>query len=167
MASPVERLFVALWPDQRVRSALAAVQQRWTWPAPAALVRADKLHATLHFLGDVACDRVDALKAALEVASTPFELQLRAAEVWRGGIAVLETDTPPALMALHAALGEALSGLGLSVEVRPYRPHVTLARHAQGALPPPELPPVRWPVHGHALVCSAGGNYTVLARYPR
>lgn len=167
MAISMQRLFIALWPGEPVRSALAAAQQRWTWPVRAALVRPDKLHLTLHFLGDVESDRVDALKAALDLASPPFELQARSADVWRGGIAVLETDTPPPLLALHAALGEALVGLGLAVEARPYRPHVTFARHAQDALPPPDLPALAWLVHGHALVRSAGGDYTVIKSYPR
>jgi len=167
MATSVQRLFIALWPGEPVRTVLAAAQQRWAWPPRAALVRPDKLHATLHFLGDVELDRIDALRAAIDVASPPFELQSRSQSVWRGGIAVLETDAPPPLLALHAALGDALGGLGFTVEARPYRPHVTFARHAQGALPPLDLPALTWPVHGHALVCSAGGDYTVMQSYPR
>jgi 2'-5' RNA ligase len=165
MATGVHRLFIALWPSEAVRSALAAAQRRWTWPAGAALVRPDKLHATLHFLGDVAQDRIDALCAAIDVASPPFELQPRSQAVWRGGIAVLETDAPPPLLALHTALGDALVSIGLAVEARPYRPHVTLARHAQGASPPPDPLSFAWPVHGHALVRSAGGDYTVIKTY--
>src|SRR5688572_4357046 len=111
MAISMQRLFIALWPSEAVRAALAAAQQRWVWPAAAAVVRPDKLHATLHFLGDVAVDRIDALAAAIDVAAPPFELRPKAQTVWRGGIAVLETDAPPALLALHATLGDVLAGL--------------------------------------------------------
>jgi RNA 2',3'-cyclic 3'-phosphodiesterase len=163
MPIAAQRLFIALWPSEPVHSALAAAQQRWSWPPHAALVRPDKLHVTLHFLGNVAQDRIDELRAAIDIASPLFELRPHAQAVWRGGIAVLETDAPEPLMALHAALGKALAGIGLAVETRPYRPHVTLARHAQGALPPSALQPFIWPVHGHVLVRSAGGDYTVIA----
>jgi 2'-5' RNA ligase len=163
MSTAAQRLFIGLWPSEPVRLALAAAQQRWSWPPHAALVQPDKLHITLHFLGNVAQDRIDELRAAIDIASPRFELQPRAQAVWRGGIAVLETDAPPPLLALHAALGNALVGIGLAVETRPYRPHVTLARHAQGALPPLALESFTWPVNGHVLVRSVGGDYTVVA----
>ena len=58
-----------------------------------------------------------------------------------------------------------VTGESLPVEKRPFRPHVTLARHAAGAVPPSETAPLRWPVNGHALVQSAGGRYTPLALF--
>ena len=98
----------------------------------AAVVRADKLHVTLHFLGQVPADRVDAVREGIALPMTPFELTLREPRVWPGGIAVLESDAPPALLELHVRLGLALDALGLPVEQRPYRPHVTLAKGAWG-----------------------------------
>jgi 2'-5' RNA ligase len=77
---------------------------------------------------------------------------------------VLESDAPAPLMDLQARLGLALDALGLPVEQRPYRPHVTVARKAQGAVPPGATP-VPWAVRDHALVVSAGGEYAVMERY--
>jgi hypothetical protein len=72
---------------------------------------------------------------------------------------------PPALAALHATLGERLRELGLRVEARRFRPHVTLARHAAGASPLPPVPLLRWRAAGAVLVQSRPeGGYTVLAR---
>ena len=168
-SSPSLRLFTALWPPPAVREALLALRDRWQWPAGAALVAAPKLHVTLHFLGPVPQAQVPALLDALAQPLPPTELRadLQRQRVWPGGIAVLELQVPDALRRLHALMGEALRRLGLPVEARPWRPHVTFARKASGAVAPHEehpLPP--WPIDEYALVRSSGGRYDVLHRYP-
>lgn len=145
------RLFIALWPDADVRAALHAVSTQWRWQPGAAPVPADRLHLTLHFLGDVPRERIAALRAALAVPVTPCVLTLDRAALWRGGVAVLEPITVPApLVELHLALGTALRLLGVAIETRPWRPHVTLARRARADVP--RIAPLAWPVRGHALV---------------
>lgn len=166
--APSLRLFTALWPPPSVRDALLALRDRWQWPPGAALVDAPKLHVTLHFLGAVEAARMPALVEGLALPMTHAELAIdpRRQRVWPGGIAVLELQVPDALQRLHALLGQALSRLGMSVEARPWRPHVTFARKANGATPPADAEPVpRWPVDGYALVRSSGDRYDVLQRY--
>jgi 2'-5' RNA ligase len=167
-ATQTARLFIGLWPDPAMRDALAAWGEQWQWNAGAKRVRAERLHLTLHFLGDVPRTLLPALKPALEVPVAPFSLSLGRAAVWRGGIAVLEPDrVPPRLRHLRDALGEALRGLALPTETRPYRPHLTLARRASPALPPAQGPQLRWPVRGYALVESRPtAGYEVLQAYP-
>lgn len=160
------RLFLALWPDPAVRHLLTGWRDAWTWPRGASPVHADKLHLTLHFLGSLPRERLPALLDAFGVPFTPFHLSLEHATVWPNGIAVLEpAATPPELAALHARLSEALATLGLQPETRRYRPHVTMARRATGAIPPPGRPQVAWDVDGYALVESKDGVYSVLRRY--
>lgn len=162
---PVARLFVALWPDHRVRQALARWQDRWAWPPRAARVPARELHLTLHFLGAVARERLPLLLRELCVPCAPFELEFGTAEVWHHGTAVLcASDVPPGLAGLHRSLAERLPRLGLPVEQRAFRPHVTLARRAVGARPPAAAMRLQWPVRDYALVESRGG-YHVLQRY--
>lgn len=165
-AAGPHRLFIALWPDEAVRAALHARQQAWRWPAGARLVAPEHLHVTLHFLGAVETVRAAALAPALDVAFEPFVVEVGAPAVWHGGIAVLEAAVVPDLAALHESLGRALLAQGFEAETRPYRPHATLARRAEGAVAPPGLPPIAWRVDGFALVRSAGGRYEVLLRYP-
>jgi 2'-5' RNA ligase len=80
--------------------------------------------------------------------------------MWPGGIAVLEaSEVPPALAALQAGLGERLQALGLPVEARRWRPHVTFARKAAGAQPPAGAPALRWRAGpDYVLVQSMPGN---------
>lgn len=161
------RLFIAAWPGAGVRSALAVATGRWTADARAAPVPADRLHLTLHFLGDVARERMPALRAALALPFAPFTLTLSRPARWSGGIAVLEpARIPPAMAHLHAALGAALQGQGLAPDGRPWRPHVTLARRAAAATLPARWAAPRWRVGGYALVeSSPATGYAVLQRY--
>lgn len=153
------RLFLALWPAPATHAALLAHAQQWSWDN-ARRTPPERLHITLHFLGPVPAERLDALRAGLQVDWEGCELLLDRAQVWPGGIAVLEaSQVPPELAALHAALGERLRALELPVESRRYRPHVTFARKAVAARPPEAFEPVRWKAGGsYALVESLGGG---------
>lgn len=163
------RLFLALWPDERVREALAHGREAWTWPADAALIRPQMLHLTLHFIGPVAVDRLPRLGPGLAVPFAPFALSLDRPELWPRGIAVLRPETlVPVLLDLHAALRDALQRLELPTDAREFHPHVTLARRAGQAQPPRSAPPIHWPVTGYALVASmrdVPGRYRILQRY--
>ncbi|MDO9285682.1 MAG: RNA 2',3'-cyclic phosphodiesterase [Aquabacterium sp.] len=164
---PPQRLFIALWPGPRVRQALAACRDLSRWPAGASLTAVENLHLTLHFIGPVPADRIDEVAAALQVPMQAFELRLQATELWHGGIAVLlPSAVPDRLQQLQADLAEALRLLALPVEVRAFRPHVTLARRAGRQPPLAPAVPLRWRVAGYALVQSlGGGRYRVLRRY--
>lgn len=161
------RLFLALWPDDQLRHQLAQWRDGWDWPKPATPVKTERLHVTLHFLGEVERDRLPALMAALHVPYEPFSLQFGRNEKWHRGLAVLEPVTvPAALTALHAALSGALTDAGLTVEARPYRPHVTLARRADKAAPRTSGPAIDWQVDSYALMESTPQEgYTVLREW--
>ena len=161
------RLFIALWPTPAVRAALCARRNEIVWPSAAAVVSDERLHLTLHFIGDVPRTLLQHLLPALQVPCPGSELELGGALHWPRGLVVLPAASiPEPLRALHAALAGALSGLGLPVEQRAFRPHVTLARRAAGAVLPAPAVPLRWRCAGYALVHSDPvDGYRVLARY--
>jgi 2'-5' RNA ligase len=152
------RLFLGLWPSGELRARIEEhATMAWSWPATARRTLQERLHITLHFLGNVDTDCVPALQA-LDVPWPGCDLLLDQALVWPGGIAVLEAgEVPTELAQLHAGLGERLAGLGMEVEARRYRPHVTLARKAFGAKPPADFEPLRW---------SAGPRYVLVRSLP-
>lgn len=167
-ANATLRLFIALWPDTRVRAALVESAGQWSWNAGAARERPERLHLTLHFLGDVPRHRAPALRGELALAFRPFDLSLARPTLWPGGMAVLEPahEVQP-LVELHAALGATLRRLGLRTETRAFRPHVTLARRAAGTLAPARVAPVEWRVDGYALAASReAGTYEIVQAYP-
>lgn len=160
------RLFTALWPSPAVRAGLAARRDAIGWPPGAAPTPDDQLHLTLHFIGAFPLARLPELAGALQVPVRPFALRLGPALAWPHGLVALQPQVvPDRLLELHAQLAAALSRVGVALEPRPYRPHVTLARRAAGARLPEEAPSLVWRASGHALVWSAGGRYRVLARY--
>ena len=164
------RLFIALWPSEAVRNELAARRDAWIWPRSASPVPTERLHVTLHFLGDVERELIPNLADALAVPFAPFSLQLGSHSLWPNGIAVLEPDVvPPPLMHLHVRLGTALEGSGFVPDSRLYRPHVTLARRAGTAAPPAPTSPLHWAIDGYRLMESTpgpDGGYMTLRSYP-
>ncbi|MDQ3058305.1 MAG: 2'-5' RNA ligase family protein [Pseudomonadota bacterium] len=144
-------------------------QRAWRWKSGAALVRAEKLHLTLHFIGAVPRQRLTQLIAELKVPFTPFELDVGQPALWHPGLAVLEPHASPAgLLRLHEALSEALLRLDLPREMRPYRPHITLARRAGRSEAPAGQPALRWLVQDYALMESVAApldQYRLLQRY--
>ena len=162
------RLFIALWPDEATRAWLDACDAAIGWPRGAAREPETRRHLTLHFLGAVARAQVAELLPALQQPFDAFELELDRVVAWPRGLVVVEpAQVPAALNALHAALGAGLQRAGQRVETREFRPHVTMARSAAGALLPAAAATAqRWPVSAYALVASTGGVYRNLALYP-
>lgn len=166
---PSLRTFLALWPDAAVRAQLA---ERSAAAARACAGRApqpDTLHLTLVFIGTTSADRIAALSAMMDAIDAPwFALRFdRSGWFRQSGVAWLGVREPPeALMALQEALARGASRLGFSLDVRPYVPHLTLARDVHKPLPDRVFAPLDWPVASFVLVASdllpAGPRYRIL-----
>jgi len=167
-------VFFALWPDDAERAALAAWQPVLHKLCGGCSMRADTLHATLVFLGDVVLHRLEALQlAAQEVDGTSFDLVFDVACYWGHNHIVLAAPqiVPPQLAQLVQVLEQRLSKHRFHFDRRPYKPHITLLRHTQWSdTPLPEMQRVVWRIRDFALVQSTpdeeGANYRVLARFP-
>jgi 2'-5' RNA ligase len=100
-----------------------------------ALARVD-LHVTLCFLGAVAEPELAALRErAAGIDAAAFELSFERLELWREAriLAATVERVPSAAAGLAGALAVAAAEVGLALERRPWRPHITLAR---GVTPP-------------------------------
>lgn len=162
MSKP-RRLFLALWPDDRVRHALLHWQTH-NLPGDVRWQHREDLHLTLHFLGRVDAARVDALaRLGDDIQMPSFGLVLdeighwsRPQVLWCG-----PSSSPGELQVFHRRLGERLSDLGFECDARPFKPHVTLARKVRRAIDHGPLAPVSWPVNEWALVESVAGAVPV------
>jgi 2'-5' RNA ligase len=104
-------------------------------------------HVTLTFFGDVPADRVAGLTAALGPALGEPSVHLRLAGAGtfpeRGAPRVLWVGVDgdlDALAVLAGAAADAARSVGVPVERRPYRPHLTVGRWSASAAPPTGRP---------------------------
>jgi 2'-5' RNA ligase len=153
-------------------------------PGRARVVPAADLHLTLVFLGAVGEDLVPRLNAAAaRLRGAPCTVTLDRLERWRGGLLCATGPAPAPLQVLHARLVALARELGLAVESRPLRAHVTLARGlprmalAAGAAPLAgaalavgvALPSVRWRSRNFCLMESrarpGGGRYAAVGQW--
>jgi 2'-5' RNA ligase len=136
------RLFVALEIPYAVRENLATLlasmrtitkEPRW--------VRAENLHVTLKFLGEVAESKVDAVRSelgeirsdqpvALEFCGLGFFPDEKHPRVFWAGM-----EAPPNLKTLAWDIEGAMENLGFAREKREFSPHLTLARFERPRLP--------------------------------
>ena len=167
------RVFFALWPDDAERAALAAWQPVLHKLCGGRIMRADTLHNTLVFLGNIGLHRLEALQlAAQEVNGEAFELSFDAACYWGRNHIVYATpcSVPPQLAQLVHGLEQRLIKHRFNFDKRPCKPHVTLLRNAKwNDRPLPGMDRVVWRAKYFTLVQSmpdeAGANYQVLARF--
>jgi 2'-5' RNA ligase len=161
------RLFLAVWPDGDTVARIMAWRDRQSWPAGVRLTSPESMHATLHFIGEVPHARVGPIAERLEtVAFEGGRLAAAHPTVWAGGIAVLQAEVDQPLVDLHARLADVLRALQLPLDPRPWHPHLTLARHAQGASMLGLRPAPECAVDAFTLVESISGRYDVLKRFP-
>lgn len=169
------RVFFALWPNDKERAALAAWQPALEKLCGGKVMRAETLHATLVFLGDVAQHRLEALKlAAQEVSARPFNLIFDAAHYWGHNhiVHAAAATVPPQLSHLVHDLGRSLDGHRFHFDKRAgFKPHVTLLRHAKWTdAPLPEVPEVMWRMESFSLMQSVSGergtSYQALVTFP-
>ena len=129
------RLFVALDIPAEVRQAIGEMIARLRDVARGARwVRAEGVHLTLKFIGEIPAERVASIEAELRGANVvaPVEVRFRGAgffpnerhpRVFWAGV-----EASPNLAELARDVDQRLSHLGIAAETREFRPHLTLAR---------------------------------------
>jgi 2'-5' RNA ligase len=166
------RVFFALWPDAAVRAALHRHGQALHRALGGRLTRADSVHLTLLFLGDIAEARLPlATRLADAVRFRRFDMTLDTVRCWRHNDIVWAgpSVTPAALTDLVRQLEAGARAAGFALDERPHAAHVTLVRKARCR--PLDIGPVavQWPVRDFVLVRSqvdaAGSRYTVIGRW--
>jgi len=164
---PSESLFFALRPPPQVAAqavelaqGLLARQARQVRPAAA-----ERLHVTLHHLGDYPGIPPSLLlragEAAAQLASAPFALRLDRVGSFGGHrdrrpcVLTGEGTGIAGVVGLHAALGQALVRQGLRPSSN-FTPHMTLFYGE--AVPPMAIEPLQWQVGEIALIRSFLGQ---------
>ncbi len=142
------RAFVAVTIPKPFREALAAEAASLARVSRhIRTVTPENLHLTLAFLGDVPTQSTDSVRSGMRAAVRgrhPFSIGFSGGGTFpanrepRVGWAGISGETT-ALRDLQAAVLEAVRGLGLRVDRRPFSPHVTLARIGRMTAPSARL----------------------------
>ncbi|MFZ5808772.1 MAG: RNA 2',3'-cyclic phosphodiesterase [Chloroflexota bacterium] len=142
----VIRAFIAIELPPATQTKLGEISRRLQKDlqgAPIRWVKAENIHLTLKFLGEVSLNNLQVLKDILtsEAADTsPFEISIgdlgafpsskRARVLW------VSVAAPQELLNLQRSIESQTTRLGYSSEDRPFTPHLTLARVNRSAAPP-------------------------------
>ncbi|HVW63606.1 MAG TPA: RNA 2',3'-cyclic phosphodiesterase [Nitrosospira sp.] len=157
------RVFFAIWPDTAVREQLLEMANglQRNPGCSGRKIKAENIHLTLVFVGNVDHDGLEALRHAAEgIARTgrkSFELVIQGVGYWKRNRIVFAAlnEIPQALKELVSQLGKAIELIGFSTEERAYKPHVTLMRDAVcPMLLHRRIEPVVWKVREWLLVKS-------------
>ena len=134
------RLFVALEIPTAVRGNLASLIEELRAADAAATknkarwVRAENLHVTLKFIGNVDAGKLEAIRVVLGEVSAGGDVELRFRGVGffpnekRPRVLWAGIAASPNLAPLAAEIDARLEKLGIARETREYAPHLTLAR---------------------------------------
>ena len=165
------RLFFALWPPSAAVAALSAWAEQAQVLTGGRVTRAESIHLTLAFLGDITEERVGhAIRAARNVRGAPHTLPIEQAKHWSHNdvVWVGPMEIPRALAALAQSLRAELEKEAFAVEARPFAAHVTLIRKARRVAGLPPVPQAAWPVTEFTLVRSTlsrhGSSYGIVDR---
>ena len=185
------RLFVACEVPDDVRETIGETIEGLRKKSGAAVrwIRADGVHVTLKFLGEVPVKKLPAVKLAIQeavVGHAPFELEFSNIGTFGGreGLRLMWVGIAGDVLRLEAlvrAVNAALAVVGFEPERRPFRPHLTLGRvrdeistrhraEIEVAVGKSTVPPVSWRTAQVSLMRSrlttAGATYEVIATFP-
>lgn len=143
-AVPTRRLFLALFPDPAVKSAIDAYRKNWWWPRGARPTALARIHMTLQFLGEVEAAQQILLQEGLaEVPMHPLALTLRTPEVWRNPVAVLRPNENEVLRELHERLKRPIVRAGFFARLTPEIDCGTLRSDIRSPSQPMYVKPLR------------------------
>ncbi|CAG4918468.1 RNA 2',3'-cyclic phosphodiesterase [Paraburkholderia saeva] len=131
-----QRCFIALAPDAATRDALAAVPVAPT----ARRVPYEQLHLTVTFIGALPAAHGEALGHELAARAVPMSpARIERVEHWpnanRPRLTVATLAMSDEFVALDWRIRSLMLELGLPVDARAFRPHITLARFGRDAAP--------------------------------
>ncbi len=150
------RAFIAINLSDEIRRAIARLQEALRGKTPSAGLRwvePDRIHLTVKFLGEIDEARIGDVTEALGRFTgplRPFDVRVRGIGAFgeRGPVRVVWVgveDPDGGLGRCHACCEDAMAGLGVPREDRPFSAHLTLARNKK-------------PKNSHAIRAALSGH---------
>ncbi|AFI85596.1 RNA 2',3'-cyclic phosphodiesterase [Methylophaga nitratireducenticrescens] len=166
------RYFFALSPDTSSRMQIQHIMKRLPDDSALKLQTTANLHQTLLFLGQLEQQQINALLKQTESIHFPaINMQFDHLSYWEEPkiFCLTSRDPDTELYNLVSQLEYIASEAGINVEVKPYRPHITLARKASVPLDVP-IAPVCFKAEQLVLMKSVstehGAQYQPMMQWP-
>lgn len=167
------RVFFAIKPDDAALKQLSHLAKQLALTCGGQKTKKANIHLTLAFLGEIAIDRLAALRSAAKgVKATTFDVSFDEIRYWKHNQIVYAgtSKCTPELLTLVNNLRNALSTNRFAFDSRAYKPHITLVRKAKLGRTLPDLAtPISWRVAEWFLIQSkqtdSGINYISLDRW--
>jgi 2'-5' RNA ligase len=139
------RLFIGLMASPTAQRATSQYQLQYQWRSTVRLTEPANLHLTLLFLGQLEQEAEMRLRSALaSVPMAPLYLRLTKPEMFSNGVAVIRPDESRPLELLQGDISALVDSLGIASHGKQWLPHVTIARDAEGCVPPSDEPAIEW-----------------------
>lgn len=152
------RVFFAIKPDGAALKQLSHLAKQLASSCGGQNTRQANIHLTLVYLGEIAIDRLAALRAAAKfVTATTFNLSFDEIRHWKHNQIIYASTKKftPELLTLVNNLQNTLSISGFTFDSRTYKPHITLARKVKPVQMLPDLAtPISWRVAEWFLIQS-------------
>ena len=157
------RCFVAAWPDQATRVALATLSDDLRQQVEhRRATDIGNLHLTLAFIGVLNDDAAAPVAQAIaQLRFKPFGWRIDALGFFREAGVVWAGSAPARsrpLIALADSVRQVLDRMEVSYDRKPFAPHVTLFRGVGRFTSRPLAAPINWRVDTLALYRSTGGR---------
>ncbi|MDO8825669.1 RNA 2',3'-cyclic phosphodiesterase [Methylophaga sp.] len=155
------RYFFALSPDLNSRMQIQHIMKRLPEDKALKLQTTANLHQTLLFLGQLDQQQINALLAGTESLRFPeIHMQFDHLSYWdTPKIFCLTSRAPSAeLFDLVNKLQQIASDADIAIDIKPYQPHITLARKAKQAVPV-AIAPVRFRAQELVLMKSVSTDH--------
>lgn len=170
------RVFFAIWPSNTVKRQLYSLSDKLEVICSRQRVRAESIHLTLVFLGEMRASELDAICLAANNVKVPaFTFIVDGTRYWKSNRVVYAatSEVPPELSDLVESLKANLAANRFAFDHRDFTPHITLVRKVKPYVLPKSLSsferPIIWPVREWMLVKSEQASdrsvYTPIKRW--
>lgn len=157
------RLFTAITFSTETRECIYGISESMMNSFPRMHIeKKENLHLTLSFIGEVEPSSLDKVIEALDsVSFSPFVIKMKDISFFsrKGGrIYYMCVERNDGLLTLQRSQKKALLDIGLKLEERKYRPHVTLSRRAGEDIPAASTERIAESVSSFSLMLSERGE---------
>ena len=167
------KVFFAIWLDADTLTAVEAVQSRLLDVSGGRPIVPETIHLTLSFVGDIMPEQLAELVAiGNQIRQAPFQFcinKISCSETSKVAWASSKQSCE-ALMNLQSTLDSLVVKAGFPLDLRPFRPHITLVRHLPQPFTTMSTQDFIWPINAFSLVEArknkSGAPYEILHVWP-